>query len=129
MTSTVSQVAVTSLHGRSLLKEVYFTAGGVPVPVDLAEALRLEKRNGTERQRMVGRNIALIFAKASTRTRAAFEIGAYDQGAHVTYLGPDGSHIGSSETIKDTAPVRRPDVRRDRVPGFRATVRRDPGCP
>ncbi len=105
MTSTVSQVDATSLHGRSLLKEVDFTAQEFLSLVDLAAALRLEKRNGTERQRMVGRNIALIFEKASTRTRAAFEVGAYDQGAHVTYLGPDGSHIGSSETIKDTARV------------------------
>jgi ornithine carbamoyltransferase len=93
------------LHGRSLLKEVDFTAEEFLSLVDLAAELRLEKRNGTERQRMVGRNIALIFEKASTRTRAAFEVGAYDQGAHVTYLGPDGSHIGSSETIKDTARV------------------------
>ena len=54
---------------------------------------------------MVGRNIALIFEKASTRTRAAFEVGAYDQGAHVTYLGPEGSHIGEGESIKDTARV------------------------
>jgi ornithine carbamoyltransferase len=105
MTSTVPQVAVTSLHGRSLLKEVDFTAQEFLSLIDLAAALRLEKRNGTERQRMVGRNIALIFEKASTRTRAAFEVGAYDQGAHVTYLGPDGSHIGSSETIEDTARV------------------------
>jgi ornithine carbamoyltransferase len=54
---------------------------------------------------MVGRNIALIFEKASTRTRSAFEVGAYDQGAHVTYLGPEGTHIGASETMKDTARV------------------------
>ena len=105
MTSTISQVPVTSLHGRSLLKEVDFTAEEFLSLIDLAAALRLEKRSGTERQRMVGRNIALIFEKASTRTRAAFEVGAYDQGAHVTYLGPDGSHIGSSETIEDTARV------------------------
>jgi ornithine carbamoyltransferase len=105
MTSTVSQAVVTNLHGRSLLKEVDFTKEEFLSLVDLAAALRLEKRSGTERQRMVGRNIALIFEKASTRTRSAFEVGAYDQGAHVTYLGPDGSHIGSSETIKDTARV------------------------
>ena len=54
---------------------------------------------------MVGRNIALIFEKASTRTRSAFEVAAHDQGAHVTYLGPGESHIGHKETMKDTARV------------------------
>ena len=93
------------MHGRSLLKEVDLTAEEFLSLIDLAAALRLEKRTGTERRRMVGRNIALIFEKASTRTRCAFEVGAYDQGAHVTYLGPDGSHIGATETIKDTARV------------------------
>jgi ornithine carbamoyltransferase len=105
MTSTVSRAPVTGLHGRSLLKEVDFTKEEFLSLIDLAVALRLEKRTGTERQRMVGRNIALIFEKASTRTRSAFEVGAYDQGAHVTYLGPEGSHIGVGETIKDTARV------------------------
>ncbi len=105
MTSTVSQAPATGLHGRSLLKEVDLTREEFVSLIDLAAALRLEKRTGTERQRMVGRNIALIFEKASTRTRSAFEVGAYDQGAHVTYLGPEGSHIGASETIKDTARV------------------------
>jgi ornithine carbamoyltransferase len=105
MTSTLPQATIASLHGRSLLKEVDLTKEEFVSLIDLAAALRLEKRSGTERQRMVGRNIALIFEKASTRTRSAFEVGAYDQGAHVTYLGPEGSHIGSSETIKDTARV------------------------
>ena len=73
--------------------------------VDLAERLRTEKRSGSEHQRMVGRNIALIFEKASTRTRCAFEVAAHDQGAHVTYLGPEGSHIGVGESMKDTARV------------------------
>ena len=54
---------------------------------------------------MIGRNIALIFEKASTRTRSAFEVAAHDQGAHVTYLGPDESQIGHKESIKDTARV------------------------
>jgi ornithine carbamoyltransferase len=93
------------LHGRSLLKEVDFTKDEFLFLVDLADTLRLEKHTDTEVQRMTGRNIALIFEKASTRTRAAFEVGAHDQGAHVTYLGPEGSHIGSSESIKDTARV------------------------
>jgi ornithine carbamoyltransferase len=105
MTSTVPQAPVPSLHGRSLLKEVDFTKEEFLSLIDLAAALRLEKRNRTERQRMVGRNIALIFEKASTRTLCAFEVGAYDQGAQVTYLGPEGSHIGATETIKDTARV------------------------
>jgi ornithine carbamoyltransferase len=73
--------------------------------VDLAEELRKEKRSGSERQRMIGRNIALIFEKASTRTRSAFEVAAHDQGAHVTYLGPEESHVGHKETMKDTARV------------------------
>ena len=93
------------LHGRSLLKEVDLTKQEFLSLVDLAERLRTEKRSGTERQRMVGRNIALIFEKASTRTRCAFEVGAHDQGAHVTYLGPEGSHIGVGESMKDTARV------------------------
>ena len=127
MTSTVSQAPVTSLHGRSLLKEVDFTKEEFLSLIDLAAALRLEKRSGTERQRMVGRNIALIFEKASTRTRSAFEVGAYDQGAHVTYLGPEGSHIGLERDDQRHRPGARPDVRRHRVPGLRPAVRRDPG--
>lgn len=105
MTGTASQTSACRLHGRSLLKEVDFTKEEFLSLVDLAAELRLEKRSGTERRRMVGRNIALIFEKASTRTRCAFEVGAYDQGAHVTYLGPEGSHIGATESIKDTARV------------------------
>jgi len=93
------------LHGRSLLKEADLTSDEFLGIVDLAAALRAEKRAGTERQRMVGRNIALIFEKASTRTLSAFEVGAHDQGAHVTFLGPQESHIGHKESIKDTARV------------------------
>ena len=94
-----------NLKGRSLLKEVDFTKFEFLYLVDLAEELRREKRLGTERQRMIGRNIALIFEKASTRTRSAFEVAAHDQGAHVTYLGPEETHIGHKETMKDTARV------------------------
>lgn len=94
-----------NLKGRSLLKEADFTKFEFLYMVDLAEELRKEKRNGSERQRMIGRNIALIFEKASTRTRSAFEVAAHDQGAHVTYLGPEESHIGHKETMKDTARV------------------------
>jgi ornithine carbamoyltransferase len=105
MTTASSQAGAPNLRGRSLLKEVDFTSQEFMSLIDLAAALRLEKRTGSERKRMVGRNIALIFEKDSTRTRCAFEVGAYDQGAHVTYLGPGGSHIGASETVKDTARV------------------------
>ena len=73
--------------------------------VDSARALRAAKRDGREEQRLGGRNIALIFQKNSTRTRAAFEIAAYDQGAHVTFLGPEGSHLGREESVADTAAV------------------------
>jgi ornithine carbamoyltransferase len=96
---------LTHLHGRSLLKEVDLTKQEFLTIIDLAARLREEKRTGTERQRLVGANIALIFEKASTRTRSAFEVGAHDQGAHVTYLGPEGTHIGQGESMKDTARV------------------------
>ena len=93
------------MGGKSLLKVADLTKQEFLGLIDLAERLRAEKRSGSEHQRMVGRNIALIFEKASTRTRCAFEVGAHDQGAHVTYLGPDGSHIGVGESMKDTARV------------------------
>ena len=73
--------------------------------LDSARALRAAKREGREERRLAGRTIALIFQKNSTRTRAAFEIAAYDQGAHVTFLGPDGSHLGREESVADTAAV------------------------
>ena len=95
-----------NLKGRSLLKEV--DSHQRRVSLSGRPGLRVargEAFDGTERQRMVGRNIALIFEKASTRTRSAFEVGAHDQGAHVTYLGPEESHIGHKETMKDTARV------------------------
>ena len=90
------------LHGRSLLKEIDFTKDEFLSIVDLAGQLRREKRAGTERQRMTGLNIALIFEKPSTRTLSAFEVGAHDQGAHVTYLGPGESHLGEAEDRKST---------------------------
>jgi ornithine carbamoyltransferase len=93
------------LHGRNLLKEIDLTAEEFLYLVDLAATLRSEKRLGQREQRLAGPNIALIFEKASTRTRSAFEVGAHDEGGHVTYLGPDESHMGSSESIKDTARV------------------------
>jgi ornithine carbamoyltransferase len=73
--------------------------------IDLAAELKAAKREGREEQKLVGREIALIFEKDSTRTRCAFEVAAYDQGAHVTFIGPGGSHMGHKETAKDTARV------------------------
>jgi ornithine carbamoyltransferase len=90
------------LRGRSLCKETDLTAGEFRYLVDLAASLRDEKRAG---HRLAGRNIALIFEKASTRTRCAFEVAAHDEGAHVTYLGPEESHLGSKESVADTARV------------------------
>ncbi len=94
-----------NLHGRSFLKLLDFSANELRVLLRLAASLKEAKANGTERQMLTGKNIALIFEKDSTRTRSAFEVAAFDQGAHVTYLGPTGSHIGTKETMKDTARV------------------------
>ena len=93
------------LHGRNLLKETDFTKEEFLSIIDLAGQLRREKRSGAERQRMAGLNIALIFEKPSTRTLSAFEVGAHDQGAHVTYLGPGDTHLGQAESARDTARV------------------------
>jgi len=73
--------------------------------LDLAADLKHAKAHGIETRQLTGKNLALIFEKASTRTRCAFEVAAFDQGAHVTYLGPEGSHIGREESIADTARV------------------------
>ena len=96
---------MTNLRGRNLLRETDLTREEFLYLVDFAARLREDKRAGRERHYLNGRNIALIFEKASTRTMCAFEVGAYDQGAHVTYLGPSGSQIGHKESIKDTARV------------------------
>jgi ornithine carbamoyltransferase len=93
------------LRGRSLLTLEEFTADEIRYLLDLAAELKAAKREGREEQRLVGREIALIFEKDSTRTRCAFEVAAYDQGAHVTFIGPSGSHMGHKETAKDTARV------------------------
>ncbi len=93
------------LRGRSLLKEIDFTREEFLYLIELGGQVRAEKRAGHSPRRLAGRNIALIFEKASTRTRAAFEVAAHDEGAHVTYLGPEGSHLGAKETVKDTARV------------------------
>ena len=93
------------LHGRNFLKELDFTPDELRFLIGLAVELKAAKASGSERPGLLGRNIVLIFEKASTRTRCAFEVAAHDQGAHVTYLDPTGPHLGSSETIKDTARV------------------------
>jgi ornithine carbamoyltransferase len=94
-----------NLKNRSFLKEIDFTPRELRYLLQLAEALKLAKYAGTEVKRLAGKEIALIFEKTSTRTRSAFEVGAYDQGAHVTYLDPSGSQLGHKESIADTAAV------------------------
>jgi ornithine carbamoyltransferase len=93
------------LRGRSLLKETDLTAEEFTFLLDESARLRAGKRAGRGGGGLAGRNIALIFEKASTRTRAAFEVAAHDEGAHVTYLGPGESHLGSKESAKDVARV------------------------
>src|SRR5210317_636189 len=93
------------LKGRSFLKLLDFSADEIRYLLDLSFALKEAKQEGKEQPRLSGRNIALIFEKTSTRTRCAFEVAAYDQGAHVTYLGPTGSQIGHKESVADTARV------------------------
>jgi len=94
-----------NLHNRSFLKEIDFTPAELGYLLALAGSLKTAKYAGTETRHLAGKNIALIFAKTSTRTRSAFEVGAYDQGAHVTYLDPGGSQLGHKESIADTAAV------------------------
>src|SRR3954468_1351588 len=96
---------VTNLRGRSFLNLADFTPDEIVQLLDLSAELKAAKRERREEQHLAGREIALIFEKDSTRTRCAFEVAAYDQGAHVTYLGPGGSHMGHKETVKDTARV------------------------
>ena len=93
------------LRGRHLMKLADFSPEEITYLIDLAADLKAAKREGREEQKLVGKEIALIFEKDSTRTRCAFEVAAYDQGAHVTFIGPGGSHMGHKETAKDTARV------------------------
>ncbi|MGE0170336.1 ornithine carbamoyltransferase [Nocardioides sp.] len=93
------------LEGRSFLKELDFTPAEWRSLLGLAADLKAAKVARVERQRLAGANIALVFEKASTRTRCAFEVAAHDQGAHVTYLDPSGSHLGHKESAADTARV------------------------
>jgi ornithine carbamoyltransferase len=94
-----------NLRNRNFLKLLDFETEEIKFLLDLSIDLKKAKYAGTEQPRLTGKNIALIFEKASTRTRCAFEVAAFDQGAHVTYLGPSGSQIGQKESMKDTARV------------------------
>ncbi|WP_425448101.1 ornithine carbamoyltransferase [Dethiothermospora halolimnae] len=94
-----------NIKGRSLLTLKDYSVKEINYLLDLARDLKRAKYSGTEQPTMEGKNIALIFEKASTRTRCAFEVGALDQGAHVTYLGPTGSQMGKKESAADTARV------------------------
>ncbi|MCD4795691.1 MAG: ornithine carbamoyltransferase [Candidatus Cloacimonetes bacterium] len=93
------------LKGRNFLTLLDFIPEEIEYLLELSEKLKKDKYDGKEEQKLVGKNIALIFEKTSTRTRCAFEVAAFDQGAHITYLGPTGSQIGHKETMKDTARV------------------------
>src|SRR4051812_24479046 len=95
----------TDLRGRSFLTLNDYSSEEILYLLDLAAELKAAKKEGREEQKLAGKEIALIFEKDSTRTRCAFEVAAYDQGAHVTFIGPGGSHMGHKETAKDTARV------------------------
>ena len=94
-----------NLRNRHFLKLVDFTPEEIEFLLSLSIDLKKAKYAGVEEPRLNGKNIALIFEKTSTRTRCAFEVAAYDQGAHVTYIGPSVSQLGTKETMKDTARV------------------------
>jgi ornithine carbamoyltransferase len=94
-----------NLHNRHFLKLLDFSPEEINYLLDLSAELKKAKKAGKEKQYLKGKNIALIFEKSSTRTRCAFEVAAFDQGANVTYLGPSGSQIGTKESMKDTARV------------------------
>jgi len=94
-----------NLRNRNFLKLLDFTPQEIRFLLSLSADLKKAKYSGTEQQRLKGKNIVLLFAKDSTRTRCAFEVAAYDQGAQITYLGPSGSQMGKKESMKDTARV------------------------
>ena len=94
-----------ALYGRSFVKELDFTPDEWRSLLDLSAELKAAKKAGTEQQTLKGKNIALLFEKTSTRTRCSFEVAAFDQGAHVTYLDPTGSQMGHKESVRDTARV------------------------
>ncbi|MGV6987965.1 ornithine carbamoyltransferase [Testudinibacter sp. P80/BLE/0925] len=94
-----------NLRNRHFLRLMDFTPREIQFLLDLSADLKKAKYSGTEQPRLKGKNIALIFEKTSTRTRCAFEVAAFDQGANVSYIGPSGSQIGHKESMKDTARV------------------------
>jgi ornithine carbamoyltransferase len=96
---------VVDLHGRSFLRLADYSPDEIRYLLDLAAELKAAKKEGREEQHLVGKNVALIFEKDSTRTRSAFEVATFDQGGNVTFIGPSGSHMGHKETAKDTARV------------------------
>jgi ornithine carbamoyltransferase len=96
---------VIDLRGRHFLTLADYSPEEIAYLLDLSAELKAAKKEGREEQKLVGKEIALIFEKDSTRTRCAFEVAAFDQGAHVTFIGPSGSHMGHKETVKDTARV------------------------
>ena len=94
-----------NLRNRNFLKLLDFTPKEIEYLLELSKDLKKAKYAGTERQKLKGKNVVLLFAKDSTRTRCAFEVAALDQGAGVTYIGPSGSQMGKKESMKDTARV------------------------
>ncbi|MCT8543347.1 ornithine carbamoyltransferase subunit F, partial [Glaesserella parasuis] len=94
-----------NLKNRHFLRLMDFTPNEIQYLLDLSAKLKADKKAGREVPTMQGKNIALIFEKSSTRTRCAFEVAAFDQGANVSYIGPSGSQIGHKESMKDTARV------------------------
>jgi ornithine carbamoyltransferase len=94
-----------TLRGRDFLRELDFTAAELQSLIDLAAELKLARREHREQQRLIGKVIALVFEKTSTRTRASFEVAAYHQGAHTTYIDPQSSQFGHKESVADTARV------------------------
>ena len=94
-----------NLKGRNFLKLLDFTPDEIQYLLDLAAELKAKKKQGVRHDDFVGKNIALIFEKTSTRTRCSFEVAAHDLGMHATYLDPSGSQIGKKESIADTARV------------------------
>ena len=94
-----------NLKGKSFLTLLDFSPEEITGLLDLAADLKAKKKAGIPHADFVGKNIALIFEKTSTRTRCSFEVAAHDLGMGVTYLDPSGSQIGKKESIADTARV------------------------
>ncbi len=94
-----------NLRQRDFLKEIDFTREEMQFLIELSAELKTAKKAGREKAALAGKSIALIFEKTSTRTRCAFEVAAFDQGAHTTYLDPTSSQIGHKESAADTARV------------------------